>query len=60
MVKGKFILQISVILAFALLTLGSANAQVDSLMRAGDSLYRDYRFDDAADALGSQFAGQAL
>lgn len=51
MVKGKFILQISVILAFALLTLGSANAQVDSLMRAGDSLYRDYRFDDAADAL---------
>ena len=51
MVKGNFILQIFVILAFALLPLGRANAQVDSLMRVGDSLYRAYRFDDAVDAL---------
>ena len=43
-------MQISVMLAFALLPLHSANAQADSLMHAGDSLYRVYRFDEAIDA----------
>ena len=37
-------------LAFALLSLHRADAQADSLMRLGDSLYRAYRFDDAIDA----------
>ena len=36
-------------LAFALLPLHSADAQVDSLVRAGDSLYRAYRFEDAVE-----------
>ena len=50
MLKGKILMQISVLLAFALLPSHSAGAQVDSLLRAGDSLYRAYRFDDAIDA----------
>ena len=50
MLKGKFIMQISVMLAFALLSLHRADAQADSLVRVGDSLYRAYRFDGAADA----------
>ena len=40
-------MQISVMLAFALLSSHSADAQADSLMRVGDSLYRAYRFDEA-------------
>ena len=43
-------MQISVLLAFALLPSHSAGAQVDSLLHAGDSLYRAYRFDDAVEA----------
>lgn len=47
MFKGKILMQIFVLLAFALLPSHSAGAQVDSIMRAGDSLYRAYRFDEA-------------
>ena len=50
MFKGKILMQISVLLAFALLPSHSAGAQVDSLLHAGDSLYRAYRFDEAIDA----------
>ena len=49
MVKGKNLLHILVVVAFAVLSTGSAKAQIDSLMRVGDSLYRAYRFDDAVD-----------
>ena len=50
MLKGKNLLHICVMLAFTLLYTGNANAQVDTLIRAGDSLYRAYRFDAAVDA----------
>lgn len=42
--KGKNIIRISVLLVFALLSHINANAQVDSLVRIGDSLYRAYDF----------------
>lgn len=50
MSKGKTILYVSVSLVLALLSRINANAQVDSLMRVGDSLYRSYDFEAAIDA----------
>jgi hypothetical protein len=49
MSKGKISLYIPVMLAFALLPCFNANAQVDSLLRVGDSLYRSYDFGAAID-----------
>ena len=49
MSKRKNLLQILLMLAVMLLPYSSANAQVDSLIRLGDSLYRSYHFDDAVD-----------
>ena len=46
----KNLMQIFAVLAFALLSVGNADAQVDSLVRAGDSLYRSYQFDAAVEA----------
>lgn len=50
MSKGKSLLHLFVMLAFVLLPCINANAQVDSLVRIGDSLYRSYDFGAAIDA----------
>ena len=49
MIKGKNLLHIFLLAVFAVLSVGNANAQIDSLIRVGDSLYKAYRFDDAVD-----------
>ena len=49
MSKGINLLRIFIMLAFALLSSFSASAQVDDLVRRGDSLYRAYCFDAAVD-----------
>ena len=49
MSKGINLLCIFIMLAFALLSSFSASAQVDDLVRRGDSLYRAYCFDAAVD-----------